>query len=66
MQVSHRSKFAHDAAKTATNAGAKRLALSHFIPSDDPNYSDAYWQTAVDGHWAGELIVGKDGLKITL
>ncbi len=58
--------FAHDAAKTATQAGVKRLALSHLIPSDDPHYSEADWQVAVDGHWNGELIVGKDGLKIAL
>ncbi len=58
--------FAHDAAKTAAHAGVKRLALSHLIPSDDPHYSEADWQDAVDGHWNGELIVGKDGLKIAL
>lgn len=58
--------FAHDAAKTATRAGVKRLALSHLIPSDDPSYSETDWQNAVDEHWEGELIVGKDGLKIAL
>jgi ribonuclease BN (tRNA processing enzyme) len=58
--------FAHDAAQTATRAGVKRLALSHLIPSDDPNYNEADWHSAVEGHWDGPLIVGKDGLKITL
>lgn len=58
--------FAHDAAKTATNAGVKRLALSHLIPSDDPNYGPKDWQDACADHWSGELIVGHDGVKIEL
>ena len=58
--------FAHDAAKTATQAGVKRLALSHLIPSDDPNYGPADWQTAVQGHWDGPLVIGHDGVKIHL
>ena len=58
--------FAHDAAKTATNAGVKRLALSHLIPSDDPTYDPKDWQDACAAHWSGELIVGRDGIKIEL
>jgi len=58
--------FAHDAAKTATNAGVKRLALSHLIPADDPTYGKPEWQAAVVDHWDGPLIVGHDGIKITL
>ena len=58
--------FAHDAAKTATNAGVKRLALSHLIPSDDPTYGIKDWQDACVDHWSGELIVGYDGIKIAL
>jgi len=58
--------FAHDAAKTATAAGVKRLALSHLIPSDDPAYGPQDWHDAVAGHWDGPLIVGHDGIKIDL
>lgn len=58
--------FAHDAAKTATNAGVKRLALSHLIPSDDPTYNTKDWQEACKDHWSGELIVAHDGIKINL
>lgn len=58
--------FAHDAAKTATNAGVKRLALSHLLPSDDPDFGPKDWQDAVAGHWDGPLFVGYDGIKIDL
>ncbi|MEP3298168.1 MBL fold metallo-hydrolase [Tateyamaria sp.] len=58
--------FAHDAAKTAKNAGVKRLALSHLIPSDDPTYGIQDWQDAVAPEWDGPLIVGHDGIKIDL
>ena len=58
--------FAHDAAITAANAGAKRLALSHLIPSDDPDYGLKDWEEACAGHYEGELIVGQDGIKIDL
>ncbi len=58
--------YAHDAAQTANNAGVKALALSHLIPSDDPEYTEAHWQQAVKGKWDGALFVGRDGLKIEL
>lgn len=58
--------FAQDAAKTAANAGAKRLALSHLIPSDDPTYGPDDWRAACADHYDGELIVGHDGLRIDL
>lgn len=58
--------FAHDAARIATKAGVRRLALSHLIPSDDPDYGVKDWQDAVAGHWDGPLIVGQDGIRIGL
>jgi ribonuclease BN (tRNA processing enzyme) len=58
--------FAHDAAKTATQAGVKKLALSHLIPSDDPNYGEKDWKDAVAPHWSGPLVVGGDGVRIPL
>ena len=58
--------FAHDAAKTATRAGVKRLALSHLIPADDPDYATADWENAVAADWDGPLFVGHDGLRIEL
>ncbi len=58
--------FAHDAGKTATNAGVKHLALSHLIPSDDPTFGIKDWQNAVADHWNGPLSIGYDGIKIVL
>ncbi len=58
--------FAHDAARTATRAGVKQLALSHLIPSDDPTYGEQDWKDAVADFWEGPLHVGQDGLKIVL
>ena len=58
--------LAHDAAKTATNAGVRQLALSHLIPSDDPAYGEQDWKMAVAEHWNGPLHIGYDGLKIEL
>lgn len=58
--------FAHDAAKTATEAGVKKLALSHLIPSDDPTYGETEWKAAVAEHWTGPLVVGSDGVRIDL
>lgn len=58
--------FAHDAARIATKAGVRRLALSHLIPSDDPDYGVKDWQDAVAGHWDGPLVVGHDGIRIGL
>lgn len=64
LRVSH--TFAHDAAITAQNAGAKRLALSHLLPSDDPDFTEKHWIDATKDHYSGELIVGKDGLRIQI
>lgn len=58
--------FAHDAAKLATRAQASALALNHLIPSDDPDYGESDWQSAVGSHWQGDLHVGRDGLVIPL
>lgn len=58
--------YAHDAARIATSAGVKALALNHLIPADDPAYTKAQWVDAVSSHWQGELHIGQDGMKIKL
>ena len=57
---------ASDAAKTAAAAGVKSLALSHLIPSDDPDYGHADWHDAISGHFEGDVIIGTDGIRINL
>ena len=57
---------AEDAARTATQAGVRRLALAHLIPADDPAYGIADWQAAVAPHWSGPLFIGQDGMRIDL
>jgi ribonuclease BN (tRNA processing enzyme) len=58
--------LAEDAARTATAAGVKALALHHLIPSDDPAFGPADWHRAVSPHWSGPLHIGSDGLRIDL
>ena len=58
--------MAADAARVASAAGVKALALHHLIPSDDPAFGPDDWHRAVAPHWAGPLHVGRDGLRIAL
>ena len=58
--------MAKDVGKIAASAGVKRLALNHLIPSDEPDITEADWQAAIAGEWDGPVIVGNDGLKISL
>ncbi len=58
--------FAADAGRIAAMAGVKQLALNHMIPADDPDFTEAHWRAAVAEAYAGELIVGRDGMEITL
>jgi ribonuclease BN (tRNA processing enzyme) len=58
--------LAEDAARAATAAGVKALALHHLIPSDDPAFGPADWQRACAPHWSGPLYIGRDGMRIPL
>lgn len=57
---------AEQAAALAAEAGVGALALNHLIPSDDPAFGEADWRAAAGPHFAGPLIVGRDGLRIGL
>ncbi len=57
---------ASDVGRIARDAGVRQLALNHFVPDGDPNFTDQHWETAVRQHWDGPLYLGKDGMKITL
>jgi ribonuclease BN (tRNA processing enzyme) len=51
--------------RVAAEARAKTLVLSHFVPAEDPQITDAMWTDAVRrGGYRGPVIVGKDLLEI--
>lgn len=58
--------FAADAAQIAAEAGVGMLVLNHLIPADDPAFTEAHWRAAVIPIFGGSLVVGRDGLVISL
>ena len=58
--------LAADAARLATMAGVKALALNHLIPSDDAAYGEPEWRASVAPHWGGPFHLGRDGLVIPI
>lgn len=57
---------AQDVGRIARDAKVKHLALNHFVPDGDTNFTDAHWTTAVRKHWQGPLSLGRDGMRIAL
>ena len=57
---------AEDVGRIAAAAGVKQLALNHFVPDGDPDFTDEHWETAVRKHWSGPLYLGKDGMQIVI
>lgn len=55
---------AEDAGRVAQEAGVKTLVLSHFVPPDDPEVTDAMWLDAARRHFRGTVVVGRDLLEI--
>ncbi len=55
-----------DVGRIAAGAGVGRLVLHHLVPVDFPPFTDADWQDRAALHFAGPVIVGKDGLEIEL
>ena len=51
--------------KIAAMANCKMLVLNHLIPNDDPAYDKDFWLKKISNDWAGNVLVGHDGLKIT-
>ena len=54
---------AEDAGRLAQEAGVKTLVLSHFVPPDDPEITEAMWADAARRHFRGAVIVGRDLLE---
>ena len=57
---------AADVGRIARDAGVKQLALNHFVPDGDPDFTDHHWEAEVRKHWDGPLWLGKDGMVISL
>ena len=55
---------AEEAGRMAQQAGVKTLVLSHFVPPDDPEVSEAMWLEAARRHFRGTVIVGRDLLEV--
>jgi len=63
--LSHHT-LAEDVGKIATGARVKNLVLNHLIPPDDASLTEQAWKEAVGKTFAGNIIVGKDLLQLTL
>jgi ribonuclease BN (tRNA processing enzyme) len=55
---------AEDAGRLAQEAGVKTLVLSHLVPPDDPEVTEAMWLDAAKRQFRGTVIVGRDLLEV--
>ena len=55
---------AEDAGRVAQEAGVKILVLSHFVPPDDPEVTEAMWADAARRYFRGTVVVGRDLLEV--
>lgn len=55
---------AEAAGRLAQEAGVKTLVLSHFVPPDDPELTEAMWADAARRHFRGAVVVGRDLLEV--
>jgi hypothetical protein len=55
---------AEDAGRIVQEAGVKTLVLSHFVPPDDPEITEAMWLEAAKRHFRGTVILGRDLLEV--
>ena len=55
---------AEDAGRIAKEAGVKLLVLTHLVPPDDPQVTDAMWIRAARSQFRGKIVVGRDLLEI--
>jgi ribonuclease BN (tRNA processing enzyme) len=57
--LSHHTS-AEDVGRVAAEAGVGLLVLSHLIPAEDPEVTEAMWLDAVARHFKGKVLVGAD------
>jgi ribonuclease BN (tRNA processing enzyme) len=64
LKASH--TLTDEVGRIATQAGVKKLVLSHLVPADDPNVTEKVWTEAVRETWTGDLVVAHDLMEIML
>jgi ribonuclease BN (tRNA processing enzyme) len=64
LKASH--TLTDEVGRLATEAGVKKLVLSHLVPADDPSVTEQTWIDAVRTTWQGDLVVGRDLMEIKL
>ena len=52
--------------RVARAAGVKKVVLTHRIPVDDPEITDATWVDGVRQAYDGEVVVGHDLRRVSL
>jgi ribonuclease BN (tRNA processing enzyme) len=55
-----------DVGHIAAAAGVKVLAMSHFVPGDDPLVTDDNWTEDVKKNFSGRIVVAKDLMELKL
>lgn len=58
--------LAEDVGRIAAAAQVKKLALNHFVPDGFPEFNETDWVSAVRKNWSGDLLIGYDGMKISI
>ena len=55
---------AEDAGRVAAEAHVGTLVLSHLVPAEDPEVTEAMWSDAARKHFSGRVVVGKDLMEL--
>ena len=63
--MSHHT-LAEDVGRIAAAANVRTLVLNHFVPADDNSLTPQAWIDAVRTNFRGNIVVGKDMLKLPL
>lgn len=63
--MSHHT-LAEDVGRIAAQAHVKTLVLNHFVPGDDRSLTPNKWSDAVRRTFSGEIVVGRDLLRLPL
>jgi ribonuclease BN (tRNA processing enzyme) len=64
LKASH--TLTDDVGRIASQAGVKKLVLSHLVPADAPGMTEQKWADAVRPTFQGELVVAHDLMEILL